>query len=246
MTIVQDMNENNVVFIENSICKNNFFKVSYREDGTDIIKKDESCFTVKLVNENISVNSVYQIFYNKNANKIVLFTKGYEMSIIKDILVNEIVDIDYDHEEPCINIEVCELPRFLSENNFTNTYPKFEVKVSDCVYSMKIFTSDTEYIDIPQYQSHLTMNSTLNHISDVVFYMTEGNPTFIDQLSNCSQMFITVVAEDNSTKGNTYKYKLSENGICLFGKEFDNGFYVVEWQKFFKLIIDRTWIVEFE
>lgn len=247
----KDLNGNNKVFIEDSICNNDSFSITNKESNNIFYIKDpNNLFDVRFTKQGITIkNVVYFTFCNINEeeNKIILTNDSkhmdYKLSEI-DLQYDELVSVSYD--SGFIIVDTCKLPKFYEELYFDNIYPKIEISVSDCMYKMHIYTNETEYIDIPWCQTHNNIISTLDHISDVILYLTENKPDFIKQLTESENILIVMHnIKDSEPQWSKVPYKISSEGIYLISDEFDDGIYLIEWQKFFKLIISEAWEVQF-
>lgn len=247
MIIWIDTEGNNKIFIEDSfinyegvyIVSDNVFKDNYISlRPMDIIFSDI----------NVSIKNINTIEFD--INKLLLTVKNtYDTSLSEDkctfeFYIKEDEMLNLSIKDESIIVESCTLPKFYEESNLDDKYPKVEVNISDCIYNMRIYINETEYIDIPWYQSHKNINDTICHILDVINYITKENTNFMNDLINHDK-FILSVQNGSIMFQNGYEYKLSKNGIVLFDNDFENGICSVEYQKFFRLIIDKKWVVEF-
>lgn len=240
----------NKVFIDDSIINSKKFSIDDRDDYTEIFIENTNKVKVLFTEEKISIDIGNIIYYSKIRNTIT-FYDGYDKLFYigeKVIHEDEIISIELqneDFEEIVINITTMKIPAFLLQDNTDNKYPKFEINISDCVYNMKIYTDDSTYLGIPNFQSHADIRSTLEYISDLVFYLTLGRPDFIEKLCNHEKIDLLVYDKDHTkaVSGGQMDYKLGEEGLYLSGGDLQD--YLVEWQKFFKLVMDQTWEVDF-
>jgi hypothetical protein len=233
MEILQNNGGENKVFIEDNM--NN----EYVEQFYHISRKDKDIFTV-FIGDDISVDMVDEIIYDMECDTLNfnLSTGGFATKCIKS---DEILCIT-TKDENIVEILISKLPMYLQENGFTDTYPKFEFNISDCMYITKIYINESEYIEIPMTQTHITMLGTLDHISNLVYYLTLGRPGFINELCNRKIMQIIIPKDDTKASG-VMTYELGEDGICITGGEIKEE--LVPWHNFFKLVMDGTWEVDF-
>ena len=230
--IIQNQNGENKIFIEDNLGNFNIIKDKHY-NMYFLTAKDHDYFTVTFKTENIELNRIssMSIIYDK------ICTSTDCTKYIKD---DEIVSIENIDDEIVIN--TIKLPKFLQYDT-DDKYPKFEINMSDCIYSMKIYIDESTYIEIPDYESHPNILGTIQHISDVIFYLTEGRPTFINDLCNHKYFDLTIYKDSKAIWGAETYYKMGEDGLYLTAGELDN--YLVPWQRFFRLVIDRTWEVDF-
>ena len=236
--IVQNKENENVIFIEDT---NDFIVKS--EDNDTIIKFD---FNPVLKINNTVHFEINEIKYIKENNKIVLLYGEMPKTVI-GLEDDEIVSISKDEkEENIVNISIFKIPSFLlnltEENSFK--FPKFDIHISECQYSMKIYMNESEYLDIPVYMSHYTLLGTLKYIEELVQFLTETDEYFIAQLCGHDLMAITIMT-NGEPKTDLLEYKLTDSGIALLSEAFENGFEVIEWHTFFKVVIDKKWIINF-
>ena len=242
MPIVQNINEENILFINDEI-----FKTFNTEEFNNIItikNNNDEKFTVLFKEEDIICTGITSVLYCKDTDSIILKTDND--AINKKLSSNEIMSIELSDND--LLITTFKLPMFMFEKGSDDEYPKFDINISDCTYSMKIYISNEDYIDIPYYQSHNNINSTIDYINSLIFYLTESDKELINDLSKYDAIRIYIYDKDDKiiAKGSeAYEYKLGQDGIVLFGESFDDGYYLVEWHKFFKLLIDNLWSVEF-
>ena len=196
--------------------------------------------------EKISSPYVQEVHFDMKENKLYFYNDEQLCCCEKTIAEDEIISLSLGEKKnqfQIIEFTTMKLPKFLFEDNYDEKYPKFEVKISDCVYSMRIYTSEFEYTDIPYYQSHNTILTTLDHIFNVIFYLTIGRPDFMDKLYDNNKMDLLINKDSKAVWGCEVSYKIGQEGIYITGGELEN--YLVEWQKFFKLVMDNTWEVNF-
>lgn len=237
-----------MVFVDDTINDSDF-TIGKIDLCTTIRKKEKThnAFTVVFAdNENMELNNITKISYYENNNILVFLNGDGYTSLIKYLKLDSLFKIGYENE--AVVIERIEVPKFFYEKGLDNKYPKFDVHISDCAYSMKIYYQEDEYIEIPWYQSHDNIIQTLDYIHDVVDYFTNRNKTFILDLCTHSRMTTHVKQNNGEFYSGEFDYKLSEEGVVLIDEEQfkdTNGMYLVEWNKLFKLRMDGTWIIEF-
>lgn len=244
---LQNIRGENKIFIDESVNGNNlqFIKEVPEETDTLEILLDTHDIPLFFEEEKIEIYNLDRILYQSNHDFIMFISKSGDTLCMKWLKDNEIVSLSKSGDENRLIFSTMELPKFLSQDNYDEKYPKFEVNLSDCTYSMKIYMNDSEYIEIPDFQSHITIHSTLDYISQLAFYLTEGRPGFFEKLCNEHKMEITIYNEEHVSIGyQECEYILGEEGIFLTGGELKD--YLVEWQKFFKLVMDGKWEVDFE
>ena len=234
--ILQNNKGENKIFIDDSLINNSIRCFDY---GHIIFSKIAN---ISFTNENIYISNINEINFDDERNSLLMIDEyGYRLEKIIDD--DEIISIGLDSEDNVkfvVNIYTMKLPKFLFQDNYDDKYPKFEVNLSDCTYSIKIYINDSEYIDMPMFQSHNNIHSTLDYISQLVFYLTEGRPEFFYKLCIGSHLDLIIHNEEHEVVGGeNLTYKLGEDGIYLTGGELEN--YRVEWNTFFKLIMDGKW-----
>ena len=244
MIMLKDKNGDNKIFIDNSLL--GIFMITTENENAIFSLMDDSTFNIS-VNENIFLYDIKKIIYESCSNSISIFIDDsiYGGSTIQ-LKENQLVSLVYEKET--LNITTVDIPLFMLQDDTDDVYPKFEINISENIYNMKIYLNEEEYIDVPYYQSHNNIITTLNHINDVVYYLKEEQPLFMNVLCNSEKAEISVFDKDNKTKCigcNVYEYKISTHGIVLFDESFEDGMYLVEWQKLFRLLIDRIWVMEF-
>lgn len=238
--ILQNIYEENKVFIDDEAIG-----VIMSDDTTERIIKLTSQ-EVYFKEENI-YTFASRIKYNKEKDHLTLFYN--DDILVKKINEDELISISLDSDMTVIHL--FKLPKFMSEIGLDDNYPKFEVNLSDCVYSMRIYLNEYEYIDIPQYQSDNNIHSTLDYICKLVYFLSNSQ-NLLNGITNGKRIMINIYNWDKDfdnkqLKGyGEYEFRLAQDGIVLLDEEFENGAYLVEWQKFFKLIMDTTWDVEFD
>lgn len=240
--ILQNSSEDNKIFIDDYFTDNESLIIEKDDNGVaTIFKKNTESFNISFNREVISYD-IIKLIYDPSSDTLTYMNNesiyGGGRKIIKD---NEIISIEIDEMDgDTILITSMELPKFLSQDNYDEKYPKFEVNLSDCTYGMKIYMNDSEYIQIPDFQSHNNIHSTLDYIAQLVFYLTEGRPGFFEKL--CNSNSIEILIKDKGCE--KFAYVLGEEGIFLTGGELED--YPVYWQNFFKLVMDGKWEVDFE
>lgn len=245
--ILKNKNGDNKIFIDDSLI--GIFVINKEhENTTSFSLKDDNTFNSS-INENIFLYDIKNIIYELESDSISIFIDNsiYGGSTIQiQIKENQLVSLSYEKET--LYITTVDIPMFMLQDDTDDTYPKFEINISECIYSMKIYLNESEYIEVPYYQSHNDIITTLNHINDVVYFLKEDQPLFMKVLCNSEKTEINVFDKEDKTKCigcNVYEYKISTHGIVLFDESFENGMYLVEWQKLFRLLIDKIWEMEF-
>lgn len=238
--IISNNDGESKLFIDEAIISNLVFSTTDNENLFNM----HGTFDVIFTNTNMIVNRINTITYHKDEDKLTLI-KDNEIILLKNIEYNKLINIEIGNDEKTIIIEEAQIPSFMYEKQFDETYPKVDVKISDCIYSMKIYVNENnDYIDIPDYQSHFKAIDTIHHISDVIEYLTIQNTDLMNNLVNGNTAKISIKSDNGEILENEYQYKLSDVGIALFGEEFENGVYIIEWQKLFRLLIDEKWTIE--
>lgn len=239
--------ENNKIFIGDTVINDEDIAIDIENKTIEI----KNTISVGFIQQNIYIQNVSMILYNSDLDIIALVNPNNQVILTKELKDRELASIDLNiiqREDnsvvKCLSIDICELPMFLFEkiDEENDIYPKYEINISDCIYSMKIFMDESTYIDIPYFQSHYNINDILRYISELIFYFTEKNKNFIPELINGNK--IEIIPNDNN-ETYIHEYKISDEGICLLGDGFENGIYLIKWQIFFKLVLDKTWEVKF-
>lgn len=240
--ILQNNSGENKIFIDENLnsIDTTVIKGIPEEPGTVEILLDEEEITVFLEKEQITIHSISKVMYDSNFDSLLFIMKSGDTSCVKWLKDIEIVSLSKSGDEQQLIVSTMELPKFLTQDNYDEKYPKFEVNLSDCTYGMKIYINDSEYIAIPDFQSYNNIHSTLDYITQLIFYLTEGRPGFFEKL--CNGNSIEILIKDKGCE--KFAYVLGEEGIFLTGGELEN--YPVYWQNFFKLVIDGKWEVDFE
>lgn len=242
--ILKNKNGDNKVFIDGSLL--GIFGINKGNENVVSFSIDDS--TNISINENIFLYDIKKIIYEPESDSISIFINDdniYGGSTIQ-IKENQLVSLSYEKET--LYISTVDIPMFMLHDDIDDKYPKFEINISECIYSMKIYLNEEEYIEVPYYQSHNDIITTLNHINDVVYFLKEDEPLFMKVLCNCDKVEINVFDKEDKTKCigcNVYDYKISSHGVVLFDESFEDGMYLVEWQKLFRLLIDKIWVMEF-
>ena len=239
--ILQNINGENKIFIDDSIINND--NIRCINSGNIIFSKNAN---ITFTNEKIYISNITEIDFDKEHDSL-FFIDEFGYRVEKIISENEIISINLDSEDNVkliVDIDIMELPKFLFQDNYDEKYPKFEVNLSDCTYSMKIYTDDSTYIDIPTFQSHCNIHVTLDYITQLVYYLQEWRPEFLKYLCNDNELALMIKKDDEKINCGIVSYKLGEDGLYLTGGELEN--YRVEWNTFFKLIMDGKWEVSFK
>lgn len=241
--ILQNKNGDNKVFIDSSLL--GIFEINEDNENAVLFSIDDN--TNISINENIFLYDIRKIIYEPESDSISIFIGDsmYGGSTIQ-IKENQLVSLSYEKET--LYITTVDIPMFMVQDDTDDIYPKFEINISECIYSMKIYLNESEYVEVPYYQSHNDIITTLNHINDVVYFLKEDQPLFMKVLCNSEKTEINVFDKEDKTKCigcNVYEYKISTHGVVLFDESFENGMYLVEWQKLFRLLIDKIWEMKF-
>lgn len=246
----QNLNGENKVFIDDNILNNSSFEIKANSNANTLIITREKKYDVIFSDNDMYISYINNIVYNRESDIISLTRNNDNVSdediiLMKQLDDNEIIQIRIVDDDIAFNI--FKLPMFMTETNFEDTYPKFDINISNCTYSMKIYYNDVEYIDVPYDRTHFTMCETLNHLSNLVFYLQE-NSDFLLKLTSKKSMNLLIYTENHNeaSGGGNCEFELAPDGIVLFNEIFDDGHYLVEWNKFFKLVIDGTWEIDFE
>lgn len=233
--ILQNKDNENIIFIEND----NDFIIKLGDEFDDITFDYSPVFKI-----NNSVHfEINEIQYNKEDNKLILLYGQMPKTVIS-LEENEIVSIEKEKERNVVNISIFKIPLFLLNLKDEDDFPKFDIHISECQYSMKIYITESEYIDIPVYMSHYNIIDTLKYIEELVEFLTKKDEYFIAQLCGHEMMALSIIT-NGEVKSDLLEYRLTDNGVVLLSEAFDNGFEVINWHEFFKLVIDKKWIVNF-
>ena len=244
--ILQNNSGENKVFIDENLNENNpeVIRSVPDEMGSIEILLDKDDITIHLVREDMIIIDIKKIIYDTYTDYITFISKTDYAVVTKWLNEDEIVSLSKDDGDS-ISVSVIKIPKFLMQENCDDKYPKFEVNLSDCIYSMKIYVNESEFIEIPDFQCDVTIHGTLDYISQLAFYLTEGRPGFFENLCNKNEFDLLIYNEERKAiGGGNLEYKLGEDGLYLTGGELEN--YHVEWNTFFKLIMDGKWEVDFE
>lgn len=241
--ILQNKNGDNKVFIDSSLL--GIFEINEDNENVVLFSIDDN--TNISINENIFLYDIRKIIYEPESDSISIFI-GYSMYGGSTIQIKENQLVSLSYEKETLYITTVDIPMFMVQDDTDDIYPKFEINISECIYSMKIYLNESEYVEVPYYQSHNDIITTLNHINDVVYFLKEDQPLFMKVLCNSEKTEINVFDKEDKTKCigcNVYEYKISTHGVVLFDESFENGMYLVEWQKLFRLLIDKIWEMKF-
>ena len=245
--ILQNADGDNKIFIDDNL--DDFITIHNGDTNSKEICLNNYYYEIECTQEKLTLVYVKEIHFLTDENKLYFYNDEGICICTKILELDEIISFslgEKNNQFQIVNLTTMKLPKFFFENNNDEKYPKFEINISDCIYSMRIYTDEYTYLDIPDFQSHNSISETLNHISNLIFYLTHGRPDFLNKLGNHDNMdvFIYDKNHDKAIAGGNMKYKLGDNGLYLTGGELEN--YLVEWQKFFKLVMDQTWEVNFD
>ena len=241
----------NKIFIDESIQE--FITIHQDQDESRSMKicVKESNIIFTFCEEKMTLANIEEIFYDADEVRLWFYTRGVEHMYTAEKLIgeDEIISFtlgDVNESYRYININIMKLPMFLFEDDKYEQYPKFEVNLSDCIYSIKIYLSQSEYIEIPYFQSSYHIIDTLKYISDLVTFLKLENPAFLNQLCNNDKMQISIYDKDNTCIGcEVVSYKFGENGLYLTSIEGELEKELVPYNVFFKLVMDLSWEVDF-
>lgn len=203
-----------------------------------IIKSNDLYFTINLDESSDIITGVSRVKYLTTEDLLYIYIAD-KLSVIKKIKNDQTISII--NNNGTLNFETCKLPMYTMEQEFDGVYPKFDIQISDCVYSMKIYINEMLYIEAPYYQSYDNIKDTLEYISNMVNYFTKEDNTFMDKLAHCNAAIFTINGEEKIQF--TSDYKLSNYGIVINIPDVED--YVVEWHKLFKLVMDKKWEIIF-
>lgn len=245
----QNKNGENKIFIDDNLTEIMYISSDeiIKVDISFITLKNNRPFEILFTEEKITLEYIDMIRYKINDDILYFYNDKGHCICEKRIDADEIISIslgDVKNQFQLINLTTIRLPKFLFEETMSESYPKFEIKISDCIYSLRIYVNDHEYIDIPDFQSHYDIHNTLDYITQLIYYLENWRPKFIEHLCNDNQMSLIINKENKKTNCGIINYKLGEEGLYLTGGELEN--YLVEWNKFFKLVMDGTWEVDFD
>ena len=254
--ILQNTSNENKIFIDESLEE--FITIHKDEDEPRskriCMRGDNKIYQILFCEENLTIACVDEIFYDADKDRLWFYARDIEAYHIADRLIkdDELVSLSLGIEEGTyqyININIVKLPKFLFEDDRYEQYPKFEVNLSDCIYSMKIYLNEYEYMEIPDFQSFYNITDTLKYINDLVFFLKLGNHEFLNHLCNDTELELSIYDKDHKCIGcEVIKYKLGEQGLYLTSTsdegELENQ--LVPYHTFFKLVMDKTWEVDFD
>ena len=216
------------------------FIITNVDDILYIRKDDNRAFFVKLDNDLIIGATIIKICIENNSIYIRTHDVLNNLTIIRTIKQNSIITLTNNNGD--ILGETCELPKFY-ESESDEIYPKFDIEISDCIFSMKIFYSNFEYIDIPECQIYDNIFSTIKYIEDVINYFRNVNNNFIRNLCEYKAATFIVRGKDDKSTFFSSEFKLTTRGILINLPDQEN--YLLEFHRLFKLIIDGKWDVIF-
>lgn len=240
--IIQNTSKDNKLFIDDSIINGNFKCMDVSDEFALTSKKYLDPFHIKFTEDNFELYDIDYIKFWKTCNKLVFYKKNNTICV-KELKDNEIVSLSFE-KNMYLCVTIIELPLFFTSLKDEDDFPKFDIHISECQYSMKIYMNESEYIDIPVYMSHYNIIDTLKYIEELVEFLTKKDEYFIAQLCGHEMMVLSIIA-NGEVKSDILEYKLTDSGIVLLSEAFDNGFEVIEWHTFFKLVIDKKWIINF-
>ena len=241
--VLQNISNENKIFIDDNItnCQKNSNSIY-----SIVSSESNKYIPVEFVNEDIYLSYITQIRYDTKVDNLYFWFNS-NLIMTKKICENEIVSL-YLNDENILILTTMKLPKFLFEDDQYEQYPKFEVNLSDCIYSMKIYLNEYEYIEIPDFQSSYHITDTLKYISDLVFFLKLGNPAFLNHLCNDTKMELSIYDKERKCIGcEIVEFKLGEQGLYLTSTSDEGELesQLVPYHTFFKLVMDKTWEVDF-
>lgn len=237
--IIQDKELNNRIFIDDSIFEGEetrFALDKFTNGFYSIIRDDDFYFNVKLEDGGMLLSATSFIY--ELDTDIIKIRGDKGLIYYKQLLENEMIHLS--NNGVTLIVETCTIPEFMNNEN-DGVYPKFDIKISDCYYKAKIYVSECEFIDIPNFKSHNSFFDTWLFLNNFVYYFTKEEPDFFRKLCDCSDMVLTININDTVTLCEV-GYELKEDGIVLID---DDGTKLVPYFTFFKLIMDKKWNVIF-
>ena len=242
----------NKLFIGDELASNNEFIISMRKiNNSGIIifeRKDGELFNMALFKENILIPEIRSLLYNQNDDMLIAtIDENYDNSVFaKQIDRLELCGINLSQDSLVIATDKIPMFKFEKDNN---TYPKFDMNISNCLYELKIYINSDSYLLVPYVQTHNDIISTLDHIKRLTFFLSQTNPEFIIDLINNtafrSLCKLTTVEDGEMVQKEeiiTAKYIIHEEGIYLITKDEQQ---IVNLNTFFTLVMDGTWDIEF-
>lgn len=250
-----DLRNNNgklKMIIASEIVANNNFRTtiehieSIRADIAILSRTDNELFNVIFIKDSLMLNGIKAIGYCQNNDMIFVFNEDMRVIVTKEIKDLESYMMTLT-TNGVVALFVNETPKFTLVKDLINEYPKLDIHISDCLFDVKIYVSENQYISIPNIQTSLNVNDTLKNISEVAEFLTITNPEFIMELCKNNIMAITINNSPNDESGDitvetvVASYQLIENGVYLV---IDDQSSVVDYWTFFGLIIDGQWKVK--
>lgn len=256
--VLQNLNDENKIFIDEDVKE--FITIRRDEDEprskTIYIKEDNKIYNILFCEENMSLGDINEIFYDAKEDRLWFYSAIDYRYYTADRLIkeDEIISLSLGVQNDCyqyINLNIVKLPKFLSEDDKFEHYPKFEINLSDCIYNIKIYLSQTEFIEFPYFQSSYHIMETLEYIKNLVAFINLEDPAFIYRLCNNAKMQLSIYDKSNMhitpkcVGCEVVEYKLGEDGLYLNSTEGELENQMVPYNVFFKLVMDKTWEVDF-
>ena len=186
------------------------------------------------------IHNICRILFKKDTNEIIFYDdKNNDLLINRKIDFSEIFAFDFD--EFCnLNIETEKIPLFISVGE--TEFPNFEIHTSGNMYSIDIYINEYTHMTINWYQSHDNLKDTLQYLSDLTEYLS-SEPELLPNIFKHSTMEIVIGSSIEYEQRGIHDYELCDDGIKIIVP--DGEPIVVDWHKFFKLVMDGTWDVKF-
>lgn len=238
---VKNINGEYIAVLDDNLFEGDNKFIQYINNNIICIKKEDD-YTFSINMDDDIIVGVSTVKIDTQTNNTYIYTND-KLAIIKKIQPNTSIILSNNNGD--MIGEICELPKFYNENNFDEIYPKFDISISDCIFSMRIYYSAVEYIDIPESQIYINIFSTIKYIEDIIHYCRNVNSTFIEDL--CKYNAATFIVKDKESKEDAVtfssEYKLTPNGILI--NFYDQKDFLLEFHYLFKLLIDGTWDIIF-
>ena len=155
--ILQNNSGENKVFIDENLNGNNSEVIRSVPDemGSIEILLDKDDIAIHLVREDMIIIDIKKIVYDTYTDYLTFISKTDYAVVTKWLNEDEIVSLSKSDGDS-VSVSVIKIPKFLTQDNYDEKYPKFEVNLSDCTHSMKIYVNDSEFIEIPEAEQYRT------------------------------------------------------------------------------------------